>query len=166
MEEFTITGTLIWYYYICRREVWLIAHQLEAHQDNPFLELGRFLHEQSYARDRKRIRLENIEIDIIKQEGDQLIVAEVKKSSRFEKSATMQLLFYLRLLKEYGIHATGELRFPKEKKRVEVSLNDAMLRELEAAEAEIRNIIQASKPPPAQKIPMCRNCAYREFCWA
>jgi len=166
MKGVEITGTLIWYYFICRREVWLIAHQLEAHQDNPFLELGRFLHEQSYARDRKRIRLENIEIDIVKQEGDQLIVAEVKKSSRFEKSATMQLLFYLRMLKKYGIHAEGELRFPKEKKRVKVSLNDAMLRELEAAEVEIRNIIQTPKPPPAQKIPMCRNCAYREFCWA
>ncbi|MCD6318594.1 Dna2/Cas4 domain-containing protein, partial [Candidatus Aerophobetes bacterium] len=23
-----ITGTLIWYYYICRREVWLMAHEL------------------------------------------------------------------------------------------------------------------------------------------
>ncbi|MBM3239523.1 Dna2/Cas4 domain-containing protein [Candidatus Poribacteria bacterium] len=29
-----ITGTLIWYYYICKREVWLMSRSLEAEQNN------------------------------------------------------------------------------------------------------------------------------------
>ncbi|NOX36857.1 MAG: CRISPR-associated protein Cas4 [Calditrichaeota bacterium] len=165
-HKFTVTGTLIWYYYICHREVWLIAHQLEARQDNPFLELGRFLQEQSYQRERKSVRLENVEIDLIKRQDGEIVVAEVKKSSRFEKSAIMQLAFYLKLLQEYGITARGELRFPKEKKRVVVELTPDRLEELQNAEADIRRIIALPKPPLEQWIPMCRNCAYREFCWS
>ena len=165
-SSIAITGTLIWYYYICQREVWLIAHQLEARQDNPFLELGRFLQEQSYQRERKSIRLENIEIDMVKQQDGELVVAEVKKSSRFQKSATMQLAFYLRILQEYGITASGELRFPKEKKRLAIELTPEILQELQQAEQEIRHIIAQSLPPPEKRIPWCTNCAYQEFCWS
>jgi len=32
MQE--ITGTLIWYYYICPREVWLMAHELNPNQED------------------------------------------------------------------------------------------------------------------------------------
>jgi len=32
-----ITGTLIWYYYICERECWLMAHQINPHQENALL---------------------------------------------------------------------------------------------------------------------------------
>jgi len=142
-----------------------MAHQLEAYQDNPFLELGRFFQEESYKRERKSIRLENIEIDFIKQQDGELVVAEVKKSSRFEKSATMQLAFYLRLLREYGLTARGELRFPREKKRREVFLTNELLDELERAEKEILRIIALPQPLQEKQIPFCRNCAYREFCW-
>jgi len=29
-SELRVTGTMVWYYYVCQREVWLMAHQLEA----------------------------------------------------------------------------------------------------------------------------------------
>jgi len=143
-----------------------MAHQLEAYQDNPFLELGRFYQEHTYQRERKSIRLENIELDFIKQQEGELVVAEVKKSSRFRKSAEMQLAFYLRFLLDYGLKARGELRFPREKKRVEIRLNDGILKELEQAEEAIRQIIHQPTPPPEKWITYCRNCAYREFCWS
>ncbi|NWF99168.1 MAG: Dna2/Cas4 domain-containing protein, partial [Nitrospirae bacterium] len=31
----TLPATLIWYYYICHREVWLMSRQLTPWQDNP-----------------------------------------------------------------------------------------------------------------------------------
>ncbi len=37
MKAYSITGTLIWYYYICQREVWLMSRQINSLQDNPFL---------------------------------------------------------------------------------------------------------------------------------
>jgi CRISPR-associated exonuclease Cas4 len=114
----SLTATLIWYYYICHREVWLVARQITPWQENPFIEIGRLISEESYQRERKEIHLENIVIDLLKTEGENVVIGEVKKSSRFEKSARMQLAYYLWRLKQLGISATGQLLFPKEKKRL------------------------------------------------
>ncbi len=166
MKDFAITGTLIWYYFICPREVWLMSRQVTAFQDNPFLEIGRFLQEDSYAREKKNIRLENIELDVIRQEKGKLVIGEVKKSSRFIKSATMQLAFYLERLEKYGIQASGELRFPKERKRITVKLNPTLRQELQEAENRIRDIIRQETPPPVKLVKWCRHCSYREFCYS
>lgn len=165
--EFNITGTLIWYYYCCPREVWLMAHQLNPDEDDPNMDVGRFIHENTYARDKqKEISLGNIKLDIVRQDKDGLVVGEVKKSSRYVKSARMQLAFYLWELKQRGIVAKGELLFPKEKKKEEVILEDVLERELLSSVEEIRTIISWDKPPQAKKIGLCKNCAYKEFCWA
>jgi len=37
---------------------------------------------------------------------------------------------------------------------------------LKTAIMDIRRIVAAAVPPKAEKIGYCRNCAYREFCWA
>lgn len=76
-----------------------------------------------------------------------------------------QLLFYLYQLKKEGIDAQGELLIPKEKKKVSVELTDELIEKLKTAIAEIREIISKEEPPLPKKIPFCRNCAYREFCW-
>lgn len=166
LEEKPINGTIIWYYYVCKRQVWLIAHNIAADQDNEFLDIGRFIHEHSYSRDRKEINVSNIKLDILQRDKGQLVVGEVKKSSKYLLSAKMQLLFYLSVLKEQGIDVKGELLFPEEKRRQEVVLDEDSLRELKVAEENIMKIIYQDKPPVAEKIPFCKNCAYLEFCWA
>ncbi|MGC9004976.1 MAG: Dna2/Cas4 domain-containing protein, partial [bacterium] len=95
-----------------------------------------------------------------------IVVAEIKKSSRFLKPATMQLAFYLFRLKQAGINAVGELRFPKERKRRNIELTKEMENELKYAIKEIERICRAELPPQPQKIPYCRKCAYRELCWS
>lgn len=166
MKEFTINGTLIWYYFICPREVWLMAREINAFQDNPFLELGRFLQEESYSREKKSVRLENIELDIIRRKDGRLIIGEVKKSSKFEKSATMQLAYYLKQLEKYGIQTEGELLFPRERKRITVKLNEEIKHELQQAEKAILKIVVMESPPPANPVKWCRNCSYQEFCFS
>lgn len=161
-----IIGTLIWYYYICHREVWLMARHLEPSQENPFIEIGRLISEESYKRDRKEIRLENIVIDILRRAGEDVIVGEVKKSSRYEKSAKMQLAFYLHRLKALGIDAKGELLFPKERKRVEVALTREVEEELERAILNIEEIVRSDNPPPVKRVRFCGKCGYNEFCFA
>jgi len=160
-----ITGTLIWYYYICRREVWLMAHELHPNQEDPFLEIGRLIHQESYSREKKEIELGNIKIDLLKRADGEFVIGEIKKSSRFEGPAKMQLAYYLYQLKKHGISARGELLIPKEKKKVSVELTDEIVEKLKTAIAEIREIISKENPPLPKKIPFCRNCAYREFCW-
>lgn len=168
MSESTlhVTGTLVWYYYICHREVWLMARHIVPDQDNANVDLGRFIGESTYKRDKKEISIGNVKIDILRSEKGELVIGEVKKSSKFEKSAMMQLAFYLLELRNSGIEAKGELMFPKEKKKVRIELTEEIIAQLEKAKKEILKIIYLDKPQAPKKIAFCRNCAYAEFCWS
>lgn len=143
-----------------------MAHELNASQDNIFLELGRLVSEEAYARERKEIEIGNMKIDLLKKGDTKVVVGEVKKSSRFEHSAKMQLAFYLHRLKQAGIEADGELLIPKERKRLPVTLDKKTEEGLEKAIGEISTIIANEAPPAPKKIRFCSKCAYREFCWA
>ena len=90
-EALGVNGTLIWYYYICKRQVWLMARQLNPDEHDENLEWGRFLHEWRYAREKKELAFENVRLDVVGEREGKLVVAEVKKSSKFRKSAEMQL---------------------------------------------------------------------------
>lgn len=143
-----------------------MARQIVPEQENPNIELGRFISDTTYRRDKKQIHLEGIIIDLAKLDDKKLIIGEVKKSSRFRDSARMQLCFYLYVLRDYGIEAEGELLFPKEKKKEKVILTDETVKELEKAIEEIKKIVMQELPPKAVRIPYCTNCGYREFCWS
>lgn len=165
-EEFRVSGTLIDCYYICKREMWLMARNIVADQDNPYIELGRFINESTYKRERKQIHLENVIIDLTRFDDEKIVVGEIKKSSRAKEAARMQLCYYLYVLRDYGIEATGELLFPKEKKKEKVVLTDELINQLERDIEDIKTIAIQEMPPPAVKIGYCKNCAYREFCWS
>jgi CRISPR-associated exonuclease Cas4 len=143
-----------------------MAREIHPDQEDPFIEIGRILSEESYKREKKNIYLEGMIIDVMKVKDGEVIIGEVKKSSRFEKAAKMQLSFYLLKLKKIGIEAKGELLFPREKKKVEVILTDEIENELKIAEGKIKSIINLDKPPEAKKIKFCKNCAYEEFCFS
>lgn len=144
-----------------------MAHELNPDEENPHLELGRFLNENAYPRQKfRQISLPGMSIDWVDEEEGDVLVAEVKSSSRTLPAARLQVLFYLLRLEEHGISARGEIRIPKEKKRVEVALNESGRGELEAVIEKIFSIRQQQTPPPPQWIPPCRACAYAEFCWA
>ncbi len=160
-----VTGTLMWYYYVCKRQVWLMAHQINPDEDDPNIAYGRFLQRMSYGREKKETAVGNCRFDLVQRRDGTIVVSEVKKTSRHEKSATMQLLFYLKELRERGIEATGELRFPEEKRRKAVILTGEALREVNEAELGIIELVKCDLPPTPVKIKLCRNCAYAEFCW-
>jgi len=163
----SVNGTMMWYYYICHRQVWLTAHHITPDSDDPNIQLGRHISEQAYSRERKEISLGHVKLDIIRRAaGGGVVVAEVKKSSRYLRSARMQLLLYLEELEKRGVPAVGELRIPEERRRQTVRLEEAERQELDRAKRDILRIVYLSKPPEPVKIPLCRGCAYREFCWA
>ena len=54
IDEFRITGTYVWYYCICKREVWLLSRGITPDQSDENMEIGRFLHEKAYAREKKK----------------------------------------------------------------------------------------------------------------
>jgi len=158
-----ITGTLVWYYSLCKREVWLMGHEITPDEDFYSLEIGRVVHQIFYKEFRKEVDLEGMKLDFLKR-GEN-VVCEVKTSSRFLDAAVLQLSYYLYRLREYGIDATGEIRVPRERKRVVVVLDSEHEAKLLSALKEIRAIMESTKPPEPVRVRFCRKCAYKDFCW-
>ena len=95
-DDVNITGTLVWYYAICKRECWLMAHQIEPERDNDLLALGRLNTEAHYERQSKEITLPGgVRVDQVGREDGKLVLQEIKKSSRFLEAASLQLAYYL-----------------------------------------------------------------------
>lgn len=166
LDEPRVGGTLVWYYCICHREVWLMGHQINPDEDDPNIELGRFISEHSYARERKEVEFGGSKFDVVTIKGGRVILSEVKKSSRSLPSARMQLAFYLSELKSRGIEATGELRIPQEKRRETVVLDAETEAHVKRVVNDILRILYLKDPPEPKRISFCRSCAYREFCWS
>ena len=161
-----ITGTLVWYYAICPREAWLMAHEMEPERHFELLAEGRLNQEAHYKRATKELSLPGIRLDQVRREGDRLIVSEVKKSSRFLPATRLQLGYYLWRLYKEEIEASGEILVPEERKREVVELTPKLTEEVEGTVARIRALIGEPTPPPATRIPFCKRCAYAEFCWS
>ncbi|MGI6711759.1 MAG: CRISPR-associated protein Cas4 [Bacillota bacterium] len=165
-SDFHVTGTLMWYYYVCHREVWLMAHKIVPDQSDQNIDYGRFLHENTYQRDKKEISVGHLKFDMVRRKDGQLIVGEVKKSSKHELSAKMQLAHYLTELRSIGINARGELLFPQEKKKIDVELTPDLVDKIEQAKSDILRIVYLPGPPQVIKNKFCSKCAYAEMCWA
>ncbi len=165
-EDNRVNGTLIWYFNVCKREAWLMSHSITPDESDNNVEIGRFIHEKSFKRDNKEISTANFKVDILRKEKGQIVIGEMKKSSRLKKVATWQLKFYLYGLEKEGIKATGELLFPEEKKKNFIVLSEEDREEFDKQIKEINNLIAQQEPPAPAKISFCRNCAYSEFCWA
>ena len=161
-----IIPTYVWYYYICKREVWLMSHHIKPNEDDKNVEIGRILHENSFKRNKKEISLPGMKLDFVTTEGGQTVVGEIKKSSRSLVAARMQLLYYLYKLRENKVDIRGRLYFPREKKNLDVELDSQAMVEIDDALRDIKDIIRLEIPPKPEMIRFCRNCAYRELCWS
>lgn len=161
-----INGTLMWYYKICKREVWLMSRNIIPDQKDTNIDIGRFIHETAYSRNKKEIEFGNVKFDVLFNTRDELIIGETKKTSKFQEASQMQLLYYLRELKKADLNAKGVLLYPEEKKRLEVELTEDNIIALEKAEEEIILIVSSEIPPPVTKNKYCRSCGYREYCYA
>lgn len=162
----SVNGTLVWYYNICKRQVWLMSRNIVPDEHDENVELGRFIHEEAYNRNSKEISFGNVKFDILFHKGKELIIGETKKSSKYDEASKWQLLFYLKVLKDYGINAKGVLLFPEEKKRKEILLDEDSELELNSMVEDIEKIIDLELPPDVNKTIFCRNCAYKEYCYA
>lgn len=166
-EGARIGGTLVWYWSICPRQVWLMARGVEPNPQDESLSLGRLLDQNSYSRERHQLTFGDNKFDFMQSGNDgHLVVCEVKKSSRAEASARLQLAHYLYDLRKAGIEAKGLLMFPSEKKRVEVELTDELMAKLDGIYAKIEELAERELPPPAEMGKYCKKCAYADYCWS
>ncbi|OED29513.1 CRISPR-associated protein Cas4 [Methanosphaera sp. WGK6] len=163
MKTSEITGVMIQYYMTCPRELWLYLNQINMNYDNDDIDIGKLIHETSYKREKKEIRIDNVVFDFI-QTNDKLTVFEVKKSSKLTIGAKYQLYYYLYILKKAGIDAEGMLVFPKERKRIPIILTDEIIDKIEKILQNIKQIATQEKPPQEEQKPYCKRCSYNELC--
>jgi len=155
-------------YNICKRQAWLMIRQLNADQDNTFLNIGKLIDKTSFKREKKRVYIADIsaQIDMITKKNGTLFVAEIKKSSKTLKSGEFQLKYYLYLLKLKGINIKGLIKIPREKKSIEIELNNEDIDKISKIIKEANSILNKEIPPEIKKIKLCKTCAHYEFCWS
>lgn len=165
-KEIRITGVKINYFFVCKRKLWLFAHYLSMEHTSDYVALGKLLHEKSFQREPKKERLIDnlIRIDFIDSKG---VIHDVKSSGMMEKAHTYQILYYLYYLKQKGIKGlTGEINYPKDKRKTQVELDSAKEEEIERLIQEIAMIEQMASPPNAELTNLCKKCSYFELCWS
>jgi CRISPR-associated exonuclease Cas4 len=159
------TGTLVNYYFVCKRKLWLFAHQINFESESDVVALGKLLSETSYDRQKKEIRIdERISIDWIDFRNK--VIHEVKKSDKLEEAHVWQVKYYLYYLESKGVYGfRAEIDYPKFHKRELIEFDDSDRERLKEVAEEIERIVSGEKIPERIKIPACKNCSYFEFCW-
>ncbi len=163
-----ITGTHINYYFHCKRHLWLFVNHLQMEHTNELVELGRFISDTTYKKEKHEIHLEDDYHDIIIDYYDKIdnVVYEIKKSNKMEITHIWQVKFYIYVLEKNGIkNVKGIINYPKLKKRIEVELSNEERNKIEEIKNEIEDIINQKNPPPIIKKPYCKSCAYYELCY-
>ena len=165
-EEINLTGSAFYNYVICPRKAWLMQYQIDPEREHELLAQGRLNNVEHYKRVDKELPLQGIKVDQVRREGGELIIGEVKKSSSGLEASILQLSFYLSRLEEAGVEARGEVLIPKERKKIPVVLDEPTRAKLSEATKEITEMLLITRPPKAEWIKFCPNCAYAEFCWS
>lgn len=164
-EIMQINGTLINYYFHCRRQCYLHGNKLNLEDNSELVKIGKAIHEEKAKGKNSEIEIDNIKIDKLSKE----YVTEVKKSDADIEAATWQLLYYLKVLKEKGIVRKGKLEIIEknktEKSIVMVELNEKEENELEYYIQEIEKMINSDKIPERLDKSTCKKCAYYEYCY-
>ena len=107
-----VNGTLINYYFHCKRQCYLFGNRLNLEDNSEEVKIGKAIHEERNDKDNTEISIENIRLDKLTTE----YLTEVKKSDADIEASKWQLIFYLKILKEKGIIRKGKLEFIEKNK--------------------------------------------------
>jgi len=163
MPDLKYTGTQINYYFVCKRKLWLFTKDIRFESENEYVQLGRLIDENTYKRNKKQIEIGKIKIDFIDNKG---VIHEVKKSNKIEKAHIYQVKYYILTLKNMGVkNVTGEIDYPKLKKRKTIVWENEDEKKFNDIFSQIKKILDKPKPPMAVKKKICSKCAYYEFCF-
>lgn len=163
MNREDVTGVMVQYFVICKRELWFFLKQVNMNYNNDDISIGKSIHEASYKRENKEVKVDNMVFDFIKK-GDELVVFEMKKSSKLTIGAKYQLYFYLYSLRLLNSNIKGILLYPNERKREEIVLTDEIIEEVDNIIDGILKISDLNAPPHAEIKPYCKECSFFELC--
>jgi CRISPR-associated exonuclease Cas4 len=161
-----VNGTLINYYFHCKRQCYLFGNRLNLEDNSENVQIGKALHEQKEeVLKNKEIEIENVKIDGL---TDKYLI-EIKKSDADVQACTYQILLYLKILKSKGIDRIGKLEFieknKQNKKVMLVELTPEKEEELDRYISEIKQLLECDRVPDVINKSGCKKCAYYEYCY-
>lgn len=161
-----INGTLINYYFHCKRQCYLHANRINLEDNSEDVRIGKVLHEINEEKSKNgEVSISNVKID--KLTRDYLV--EIKKSDSDIESVKWQVLLYLYKLKKKGIEKKGKIEFiekNKQDKKVHyVELSKESEIELLSVLEDIEVLIDRDIPPNVIFENKCKKCAYYEYCF-
>ncbi len=160
-----VNGTLINYYFHCRRQCYLHGNRLNLEDNSEIVKVGKALHEKKATNENSEISIDNIKIDKLTKE----YLIEVKKSDADVEAAKWQLLYYLKVLKDKGIIRKGKLecieKNKSDNKILYFELTNEIERELLNYIEEVDKLLIGNEVPKALNSKKCKKCAYYEYCY-
>lgn len=161
-----ITGTMIAYYIVCKRKLWLFANHITMEKYSDLVDIGRLISETTFKREKdKEIMIgDTLKVDFLKL-GDSIVVHEVKKSRKLEDAHIWQVKFYVYYLKNLGINcSSGVIHYPKLMRKIDVNFTEDDKHKIENFHLEINSLLNMKIPQPIKR-GYCKNCAYYTFCY-
>lgn len=162
-----ITGTIINYYFHCKRQCYLFANKINLEENSEDVRIGRVLHEIK-AKEGKNteIKYENMVLDKISTN----YIEEYKKSDSDTEASRMQLLFYLKNLKDKGIIKEGKLIYEEKNRKSNrksevIKLDEPNIQKLNKCIKEIKELLEKGEVPNVENKNKCKKCAYYEYCY-
>lgn len=161
-----ITGTLINYYFHCKRQCYLFGNRINLEDNSEDVRIGKVLHElKSKGKANTEISIDHIKVDKITED----YLVEVKKSDADINAVKWQVLLYLYILKSKGIHKKGRIEVIEKKKTSNkihyVELTKESEEELIILQQNINHLINLDNVPQPIHQPTCKKCAYYEYCY-
>jgi CRISPR-associated exonuclease Cas4 len=170
-----ITGVQIEYYFHCKRQLWLFAHNIQMERENENVKIGKTISETTFKREKHEIEItdeiERIGVKIDYIDTRNKVVHEIKKSDSFEEAHKWQLLYYIYVLNQRGMEISkGIIDYPKQRKIVEIYMNEETRKSLLNVIENINEICKADEPIKIEdtgvKKNVCKKCSYYELCFA
>jgi CRISPR-associated exonuclease Cas4 len=161
-----INGTLINYYFHCKRQFWLHGNRINLEDNSEDVRIGKILHElKSEGKKNTEISIDNVKIDKITDE----YLVEIKKSDADIEAVNWQVILYLKILKDKGIERKGKIEFEEKnkqnKKILYVELTEELEKELERLKIDMEKLMESEMPPKTYEVKKCKKCAYYEYCY-
>lgn len=160
-----VNGTLINYYFHCKRQCYLFGNRLNLEDNSERVMIGKALHEEK----NDHLLYSEIAIDNIKIDGlNSKYLIETKKSDANIEACKWQLLFYLKVLKDKGVIREGKLEFIENKQTrstLYINLTDEFEQQLKQYVDDIENLLSNDFIPEVINSPSCKKCAYYEYCY-
>ena len=159
-----VTGTMVYYYFFCKRKLWYFSNEINMESENESVILGKLLDEGSFKRDEKHINIDDtINIDFIREYKE---LHEVKKSKAIEEAGVWQTKYYLYYLKQRGVTGLkARIDYPLLKQHLDVTLNKEDEEKMKIILEEMIKICKKEIPPEFSSQKICKKCAYHDLCF-